>query len=56
MSRVEFRMRNFNEDEKTAKEKVEEAMAEANSINQSIFGDEINPDKKSDITGQEAIL
>lgn len=56
MSRVEFRMRNFNEDEKTATEKVEEAMVEANSINQSIFGEEIPSDKKSDITGREAIL
>jgi A118 family predicted phage portal protein len=56
MSRVEFRQRNFNEDEKTAKKKVEEAMAEANAINQSIFGEEIPSDKKSDITGQEAIL
>ena len=56
MSRVEFRIRNFNEDEKTAKAKVEEAMVEANAINQSIFGDEITPDDKSDITGREAIL
>lgn len=34
MSKVEFRMRNFNEDEKTATEKVEQAMAET----QNFFG------------------
>jgi len=39
MSKVEFRMRNFNEDEETAKKKVKEAQAEAQAAMAQMFGE-----------------
>jgi len=40
IGRVEFRMRNFNEDEKTATEKINIVLAESKKQSQSMFSDE----------------